>query len=605
MKTEEEKNLDKRHSISQLRDPSTSPIKEKEDDSVKFRNKEKISNWENINDMTRAFNTSSIPNSGLIDNKNKTAKIANSKRYRSLKLSGDPNSIFKHLTFGGNISEKKKLKNELASLPEDKRKIFSSALKNYKFGMEVYVPQTMLISKKEYIGKNYLLNQLVECENMINSRKKFIEPIARETKQFSMQYKLVRSENKEKQKKYLSNIEKAYEEKGYSIKNIEYKNNENIFTPSFILDNQFGNDRQSDIIKYGYSQRSTDYKTDQDILNKLEKSIFKKRNRNTDQEEGNKNENKDNGFDTVRNERELEIQKELKEEKRIRNMDKKQYSEYNKKLHNEIQIIKDRINDLKNGNDFIDNIDIQTNTDYNNFRKNRYQQLSNLTNKKITNITSNRNRKKLDEKNIFVSSKGLDLETDLNSRLPSINLLMGETGESKNSKRNLKTQKTLNLSRTKNNHSNKSIKYKDKKERNKDKINEIENLPQKKQLNQIYSILNYSKDVEYSALHEAIENYFNKYKNRKLPKISKEKGSNIHNLVEEFQGIVKENTFANFAKLNDMTKKNINRNKNKNKSVEKVTIYNEDRIEKIDDKINNLHFELAENLLGNIGDEVN
>ena len=52
-----------------------------------------------------------------------------------------------------------------------------------------------------------------------------------------------------------------------------------------------------------------------------------------------------------------------------------------------------------------------------------------------------------------------------------------------------------------------------------------------------------------------------------------------------------------------MTKKNINRNKNN--SSKKVTIYNEEKMEKIDDKINNLHFELAENLLGETEDEIN
>ena len=603
MKTEEEKNFDKRYNINRLRGQNETSIKEKEEVLTIIQNKEKISNRKTMNNMPKAFISSfSVKNTSLIDNKNKT--LSNNKKYRSLKLSGDTNNTFKHTTFGGNISEKRKLKNELASLPEDKRKIFNNALKYYKFGMEVYVPQTMTITNKEYYGKNYLLNQLVDCEIMINNRKKFIEPIAKETKQFSKQYKLVKSENKEKQKKYLSNVEKVYEDKGYSIKNIEYKSNENIFTPSFILDNQFGNDRQNDIIKYGYSQKCTDYKTDQEILNRLEKTILKKRNRNNNKSNDEQDDGNSSEYDSVKNSRELAIQKELKEEMKIKNMNKEQYSQYNKKLHKEIQIIKDRINDLKNGNDFIDNISIQTSIGYNNCRKNRNKQLS-IINKQSENNSLSRDKKNMDEINIFVSSKGLDLETDLNSKLPSINLLIGETGETKinteNQESKRKTRRVLNISKMRNKKSNKSLTNFNKKEKN--KINEIVNLPQKKQLNQIYNILNNSKDVGYSALHETIENYFNKYKNRQLPKISKEKGSNIHGLVEEFQGVVKENTFVNFAKLNDMTKKNINRNKNN--SSKKVTIYNEEKMEKIDDKINNLHFELAENLLGETEDEIN
>ena len=94
-----------------------------------------------------------------------------------------------------------------------------------------------------------MLNNLVRTQFKIEGEKNKISKIAKETKKFSNQYKLVKSDNQNKQKEYLLNLEKEYKNK--KMKEITYKKDENIFTPSFLLDTNYGNNLESDMYKYG------------------------------------------------------------------------------------------------------------------------------------------------------------------------------------------------------------------------------------------------------------------------------------------------------------------------------------------------------------------
>ena len=134
-------------------------------------------------------------------------------------------------SFGKKLSKRKKLEAELFTFSKENRNLFQNALVKHKFEMEVYVPQNLI--NKEYSNKNYLINKLIFIENMNKNIKEKIEPIDKETKQFSKQYKLIKLDNKDKQKTYMNKVEKEYINKGYKIEHIEYKENENIFTPSF------------------------------------------------------------------------------------------------------------------------------------------------------------------------------------------------------------------------------------------------------------------------------------------------------------------------------------------------------------------------------------
>lgn len=246
-----------------------------------------------------------------------------------------------HSYFGKKLSNRKKIEEELSSFSKENRKFFSNALNKYNFEMEVYIPQNL--TKKEYANKNYLINQLILTEKMNKNTKQIVEPIEKETKKFSKQYKLIKSENKEHQDTYMNDIEEIYQSKGYKIYNIEYKDNENIFTPSFLLDMKFGRDQHKDANKY--SNKNFDLTNDKQILEKFEK-IFSKKNMDVTDEDNQFKTNDPNNNKTSNNERDEEIKKQIKEEQRIMNMNKREYYIYNKKLKRDINKIKQNLKEL-------------------------------------------------------------------------------------------------------------------------------------------------------------------------------------------------------------------------------------------------------------------
>ena len=69
---------------------------------------------------------------------------------------------------GRQLTYNKKLENELDSLPNELNKFFRQSLDKHKFQLEVYVPHSMVISKKEYYDKNYMLNNLIDGEYFLS-----------------------------------------------------------------------------------------------------------------------------------------------------------------------------------------------------------------------------------------------------------------------------------------------------------------------------------------------------------------------------------------------------------------------------------------------------
>ena len=154
-----------------------------------------------------------------------------------------------HNDFGHQLTYNKKVSNELDTLPKEMNQFFRKSLNKYNFHMEVYVPKSMRISKKEYYNKNYMLNNIVNTNFKIENEKNKIMKIKKETGKFSKQYQIVKDNNKNKQKEYLLDLVNEYKKK--DIKEIEYKKDENIFTPSFLLDVNYGNNINVDMYKYG------------------------------------------------------------------------------------------------------------------------------------------------------------------------------------------------------------------------------------------------------------------------------------------------------------------------------------------------------------------
>ena len=472
-------------------------------------------------------------------------------------------------SFGKKLSKKKKIEAELFSFSKEHRNFFRKALDKYNFDTEVYIPQNL--TKKEYSNKNYLINKLIYIENMNKNIKEIIEPIEKETKQFSKQYKIIKSDNKSKQKIYMNNVEKAYQTQGYKLENIEYKENENIFTPSILLDKKFGKNKPEDVTKY--SNENKDFNLDQLILGKLNVVSHKYIEDISDDKKYSTNENWN-----YNNEKEEEMKKEILKEQRIMNMSKKEYYDYSKKLKKDINLIKKNINELiKNKINSQNESEINTNrTNYTGSFNNKSnldlnQQIKDNKDKKFSEAKKNLKKKKYDdEKNIFVSAKGLDLETDFNTILPSINSLI-ENKKEKEIKN--KTIQAYNKKKVRNN-------------------NRFQNEKQKK-INKLYSFLN-NNTGNYEYPKKEIENYFKKYSQRQLPPINSYTGSNIHGIFVDFQNQVKENNFVNLAKGNEFIKIDLDNNyiSTNNNSFE-------NKIIKIDEKINNLDFAVLDKLLVN------
>ena len=242
-----------------------------------------------------------------------------------------------HNDFGRQLTYNKKISSELDSLPSNIHQLFRKSLDKYKFNLEVYVPQSMRISKKEYLNKDYMINTLVKTNFKIESEKNKILNLSKETRKFSTQYKLVKEENTNKQKDYLLNLEKEYMDKNF--KDVKYSKEDNIFTLLFLLDTNYGNNLNSDEYKY---RANNDFyldesKRDKHILQKFYDVIYKIRN-NKEKEETNDDLDGKNG-------KLSKIKKEIKEEIKIRSMSKKEYFYYSQKLKKEINKVKKLIND--------------------------------------------------------------------------------------------------------------------------------------------------------------------------------------------------------------------------------------------------------------------
>ena len=491
-----------------------------------------------------------------------------------------------HISIGEPISNKKKIEQELSTFSKENRKFFRNCLNKYNFQMEIYIPQNL--KKKEYSDKNFLINQLIHIEKMNKNIKEIIDPIDKETKQFSKQYKQIKSGNKVHQTTYIKNVEKIYQSNGYKIEHIEYKPNENIFAPSFLLDRKCRKEQiHNDVSTYSY--KTFNLNKDKKLLRKFENIVLNKFGDYVRDEENQLNSNEN--WNYYFNEKDEEMKKEVIEEQRIMNMSRKEYHSYSKKLKRDIDIAKKRLaqltktdtNDYDNNNSNSNTFTINASSPNSNrtlytsslksdFHKNKYP-------KTINRVVKQRRllkEKKNDDNNIFLSAKGLDLESDFNNRLPSINLLIDAKEDDKEGKNKIKKQfmriKTFS-----------SLKREAKREKT----------PKYTKTSKLYKFLKNKTEKE-DFPYEEINNYFKMYSHRVLPKANPYTGSNIHGFLGEFQNQVKENNFFNFAKGNEYMKFDIN---NKYFPNSKNTL--ENQIEKIDDKIGSLHYTVLEKLLAN------
>lgn len=562
--------------------------------------------------MNKSQSKSSLDLNDKDDDMNKET---NNEKLNKYKLRNIINKNRGHSEFGRQLTYNKKLENELDTLPNDLNKFFRQSLDKYKFQLEVYVPHSMVISKKEYYHKNYMLNNLVKTEDIIKGKKNQIAHISKETRKFSHQYELVKKENMPHQLNYLSKIEKLYKNKGYNTTGINYKKDDNIFNPSFLLDSKYGSNSNADVVKYGQSNYKREYKIDKMLLNKFDQYIQKK-NKGVERKESNEKLKRNDTIledDDEKQKYLAQIKKELEEQIKIQNMTQEEYSLHSNKIKKEIQSIKDTINNFKDLNDYFitkkqsrkyktnkSNESIQNNNSKDNIQDKENKNEKNGT-KKVVNFNSD----------IFLSSKGMkDYSKGKNENLPEIQNTskykrLNKSEEITKSKIGLKkhtieTKKKeipkLLLKGIDNNNNNMEPIYLSER-----KLKEIQ---KEKNLALLYDKLN-NRTSNSLFPYKQVNQYFTKYTPRRIPVANPDKGSNIHGLVEEVQNIINENNFAGFARLNNNEKRDI-RIKYKTKEDENLNKKNvdDDYIINLDNKILGMHYDVTDKLLSNKNDEI-
>jgi hypothetical protein len=569
------------------------------------------------------------------DQKNKKQKTKIQKYYSHRGFGQKKNKFYNSL-----FAQRKKIKNEIESMPHESRNTFREALNKYNFGFEVFIPNTLRVSKKEYKKKNYLLNTLISFEDKLREQKELINPLKKDNNRFSKQYKLIHKENTGHQRDYIKNLQDYYENIGYNRSGIEYKGSENIFTPSSILDQDFGRNIEEDAFKYSNAEYKTDFHKDQNLIKKWKKGIKdtkdnknRAKKRNVKEENSNYKYDYENAEDNIEEhlleielekekekqreeiQKELEeIKKNLMEESRIKNLSRKEYYNYSLDLKKDIKKAKESLEEFDNNNTEYLNLDnkLKKGSLKNLFTANSYRVSKTSTSKK--NSILGGIRAKTDKKRISIHDYifGNDNKTRNNDNLYSKKqapLTMTENI------RKFDKYKTCILMQKKEsfpkinttNSINNEINIFELDDELKEKIGKIKNeklikkIIQNNALDHLYKSVYINKKYFFERYpSKSVETYFKTYTNRRIPILNIKKGSNVHGLLDDLQHIVKKNDFYKIVESNSDVKKEINhKNEFSNRKLLDDKKFNVEKIQEMDVKIPDLHYQYAEELLSN------
>lgn len=535
------------------------------------------------------------------------------------------------------FSQKKKIKNEIESMSHESRNIFREALNKYSFDTEVFIPSSLRISKKEYKDKDYLLNTLISFEDRLKEQKEFITPIKNETNRFTKQYKLIHEENNDHQKNYINNLQKYYESMGYSRSGLEYSGSDNIFSPSSILDTDFGNNIQEDVYRYGNAEYKKDYHKDKVLLRKWTKSVKdtkdnKNRAKNRDLEEEEKEElniredilklEAENLIEREKEKKREEMQKELEqikknlmEEDRIRNMNREEYFNYNLELKNDIKKTKESLEEFNNKEGIFSN----KRSSITNL-KTSFSPISN----RLSIDSNKRNKFVLSEKKINKKRNSVYIYNNINfnnrqtrnmDNLGKFLFLNRQSPVSltENNIRGMDKMKTCIVKKEQNFlpriintiNINKEIEVLDVNDDYKNRLGKIQNQKLKNKMIQFNELDNLYKSVYNNKKYfferypsKNVEAYFKKYTNKRIPALSFKKGSNIHGLLDDLQHIVKKSDFSKIVEYNSDVKREMNhKNEYSPKKLLDDKKFDVEKIQEMDVKIPDLHYQFAEDLL--------
>ena len=394
-------------------------------------------------------------------------------------------------------------------------------------------------------------------------------------------------------------------------------------------------DIQEDAYKYSNMDLKKDYNIDNKLLKKWQKGVQETKENKIRaksfaeedemkgvEDEETKEKEKEKEYKKVLLQKELEkIKKNLMEENRIRNMSRKEYFYYNNQIKNDIKTTKkllEEFDENKNNSFFKSNRLSINSIDNNRISKtykivhpsqpknykekivfssldlskdNQDRKIKKERNKKVVKnylsskfqirkILNDNSPVAITENNVFISSDKInDGKRDSLPKLP----MMMETKEGYNSKdftitENNKIQKEKIISEML-----------------------IKKRKQSRELDKLYNLVyNNKKNFFEKYPYKSVESYFKKYTNKRIPVVNYRKGSNIHGLLEDLQQIVKKKDFYKIAESsNDVKKEYINkRGLSHNKLIDDNN-FDVNKIQEMDDRIPELHYIYAEDLLTN------
>ena len=574
------------------------------------------------------------------DQNNKKQKVKIQKYYSHRGFGQKKNRFYNSL-----FVQRKKIKNEIESMPHENRNTFREALNKHSFGIEVFIPNTLRVSKKEYKKKNYLLNTLISFEGKLREQKELINPLKKETNRFSKQYKLIHKENTGHQRDYIKNLQDYYENIGYNRSGIEYKGSDNIFSPSSILDQDFGSNIQEDAFKYGNTEYKNDFHKDQNLIKKWKKGVKdtkdnKNRAKKKDLKEEeaanykydyeNAEENIEEHLIEIELEKEKErqreeIQKELEEikknlmeESRIKNMSRKEYYNYSLDLKNDIKKAKESLEEFNNNNS--DYLNLGNKLKINNlksiFTPNSYRATRAVTKKKTSifgDIKVRTDKKKKSIHDYIFGNEGKTRNSDnlgnnLYSKKQAPMTLTENLRRYDKYKTSILIQRKESFPKiNKTNSINNEIDIFELDDELKEKIGKMKNekmirkIKQNNALDNLYkSVYNNKKYFFERYPSKSVETYFKTYTNRRIPILNIKKGSNVHGILDDLQHIVQKNDIYKIVESNSDVKKEINhKNEFSNRKLLNVKKFDVEKIQELDVKIPDMHYQFAEELLSN------
>ena len=501
----------------------------------------------------------------------------------------------------GKINEElpyeEKINHTISYLPDEDKNSFKKALKYYKFDKEVYIPQTMTLSKKEYKKKNYLLNTIVNFNNKLQLGKNYITSLKKQTDKFTKQYKLVEKQNEANQKEFFQGINYIYKIRGYSDRNISYSRNENIFDPSLLLEEQ---NKFNFVCK---TENPIEIKQDTKYLEKFHSILRDKKGKTKEEEEEElekKNVNKSVTFskrkdssligDDYTNAME-NVKKQIMEEIRIKNMTFSELKRINNNLKNEIM----------------------------------------ETEASLMNIDDEYKNKKRYNEDVFLSSKGMlrsakirNKDKDDNDKKDNIRkniLIIDKSHQNKNEEEEKKEEEKKEDEKKEDEKKEEEKKEEEKKEEEKKeeekKIQKEVHFERNKKITltkrQRREAFQKAKETKLTKLYYSIlkknykqeeneiRNYIKLYTDRITKEPDSNKGSNLHGFLNDFQKQITKTNIPEMANYVGEAMANINRLNRLNKTTNEFDIIescvNPEILYDMDENINNLGYDYAEEIL--------